>query len=133
MEFNFANNFSTHRKERFKTILLIKQPCKIIKKTFLVSLTSNKPHGGIFSKKTKQWHNSISIVRLCLLFVSIKYSVFLHSSLHSYNRQFPSWLVRLYDFYYVLVVKLRLGKLARSVNNPSQLVSKNRTHSPTMK
>ena len=40
------------------------------------------------------------VVRQC-----IKYLVSLLSSLHSYNKQFTSWLVRLYDFYYSLVVK----------------------------
>ncbi len=33
---------------------LIKQSRKIIKKTFVASLTSNKPPGCIFCKKTKQ-------------------------------------------------------------------------------
>ena len=40
MESDFTNIFLTHRKERFnKTILVIKQPRKIIKKTFVASLT----------------------------------------------------------------------------------------------
>ena len=37
----------------------------------------------------------------------IKYLVSLCSSLYSYNKQITSWLVRLYDFYYSLVVKDR--------------------------
>ena len=32
----------------------VKQPPKIIKKTFVAPLTWNEPHGFIFSKKTKQ-------------------------------------------------------------------------------
>ena len=66
----------------------------------------------------------------------IKYLVSLYPSLHSYNKQITSWLVRLYDFYYSLVVKDRethsFAALTRSSNDHSQLVNKNRTHS-TMK
>ena len=39
MESDFTSIFLTHRKERFKTISLIKQPPKIIKTTFVASLT----------------------------------------------------------------------------------------------
>ena len=42
-----------------------------------------------------------------LLSVNIEYLVSLYSSLHSYNKQFTSWLVHLYDFYYSLAVKGR--------------------------
>ena len=67
----------------------------------------------------------------------IKYLISLYSSLYSCNKQITSWLVRLYDFYYSLVVKDRqthsFAALTRSFNDPSQLVNKNRTHSPTMK
>ena len=39
MESDFTSIFLTRRKERFKTISLIKQPPKIIKTTFVASLT----------------------------------------------------------------------------------------------
>ena len=133
MESDFANNFSTHQKERFKTISLIKQPRKILNKPFVASLTWNKRYGGIFSKK-KAINGKKFFV--CLLSVSIKYSVSLHSSLHSYNKQIILWLVRLYDFHNSLAAKDRsthsFAVLTRSSNNPSQLANKNRTHSPTM-
>ena len=72
-----------------------------------------------------------------LLSVSIKYLVSLYSTLHSYNKQFTSWLVRLYDFYYSLIVKdcqtHSFAALTRSSNDPLQLVNKNRTRSPAMR
>ena len=40
MESDFTSIFLTHRKERFKTISLIKQPPKIIKMTFVASTVS---------------------------------------------------------------------------------------------
>ena len=65
----------------------------------------------------------------------IEYLVSLYSSLHSYDKQFTSYLVHLYDFYYSLVVKGRLthsfAALTRSFNDLSQLVNKIvRTHQP---
>ncbi len=49
---------------------------------------------------------------VCLSSVSIKYSVSLHSSLYSYNKQITSRLIRLYDFCYLLVLLGNLNYLA---------------------
>ena len=53
----------------------------------------------------KKFHFDILLVCLFLLVSYIRISM--HSSLYSYNKQITSWLVRLYDFYYSLVVKDR--------------------------
>ena len=85
MESDFTSIFLTHRKERFKTIPLIKQPPKIIKTTFVASLTWNEPHGFIFSKKTKQKmvRNSILIFCLCVCFCQYHTSI-IYVSLYTY-------------------------------------------------
>ena len=78
--------------------------------TFVVSLRWNKPHGCIFCTKTNRQmvRNFVFIFRLYFVVRQyIKYLVSLYSSLYSYNKQITSWLVRLYDFYYSLVVKDR--------------------------
>ena len=49
MESEFTSIFLTHRKERFKTISLIKQPPKIIKTTFVASLTWITVDNGLLS------------------------------------------------------------------------------------
>ena len=56
-------------------------------------------------------------------------------SQYSYNKQITSWLVRLYDFYSLVVKnrKLTRSKTRSFVCDSSQLVNKNRTASPTMK
>ena len=52
------------------------------------------------------WSEILFLYFACILLsVSIKYLVSRYSSLHSYNKQCTSWLVRLYHFYYSRVVK----------------------------
>ena len=58
-----------------------------------------------FSQENKI--NFVFIFRLYFVVVNIKYLVSLYPSLRSYNKQFTSWLVRLCDFYYSLVVNGR--------------------------
>ena len=80
---------------------LIKQSRKIIKKTFVVSLTSNKPPGCIFCKTTlkaisgKKFYILIFRLCMCLSSVSIKYFVSLHSSLYTHiiNKLLHGWFV----------------------------------------
>ena len=75
MESDFTSIFLTHRKEKFKTISLIKQPPKIIKTTFVASLTWNEPHGFIFTifiihslwRIAKLTRSLRSLVRLTIL------------------------------------------------------------------
>lgn len=76
MESDFANNFSTQRRERFKTISLIEEPRKIIKKPFVASLTWNIPYGCIFSKKKSNKLQEIIFWYFACVFAVCEYQIF---------------------------------------------------------
>ena len=118
MESDFTSIFLTHRKERFKTISLIKQPPKIIKTTFVASLTWNEPHGFIFSKKTKQKmvRNSILIFCLCVCFCQchIPVSLYTHLYTHIINKLLHGWFV---CTIFIIHSLWKIAKLTRSLRS----------------
>ena len=118
MESDFTSFFLTHRKERFKTISLIKQPPKIIKTTFVASLTWNEPHGFIFSKKTKQQmvRNSILIFCLSVCFCQhhISVSLYTHLYTHIINKLLHGWFI---CTIFIIHSLWRIAKLTRSLRS----------------
>ena len=107
---NMESDFVNLLRREIYDILSTKNLERSWRNTFVVSLRWNKPHGCIFCTKTNRQmvRNFVFIFRLYFVVRQyIKYLVSLYSSLYSYNKQITSWLVRLYDFYYSLVVKDR--------------------------
>ncbi len=102
---------------------LIKQSRKIIKKTFVASLTSNKPPGCIFLPENKAVSGKkfyILIFCLCVSRLSVT--------------NIPYFSTYLYA--HIIINKLLHGCLVCAhsfVSNLSQLVNKNGTHSSTRK
>ena len=82
-----------------------------------------------FKERVSKW-NSFH----CLIAVNCHIIVWMKSQ-YLKNKQITSWLVHLYDFYSLVVKNRKLTHLkTRSfVCDSSQLVNKNRPHSPTMK
>ena len=81
---------------------LIKQSRKIIKKTFVASLASNKPSGCIFCKKINK-----AISGFACVFVVCQYKIF-HISTHLYthiiNKLLHGWFLCTLFITYILVV-----------------------------
>ena len=118
MESDFTSISLTHRKERFKTISLIKQPPKIIKTTFFDLINLKWASRFHFQQENKAINGKkfhFDILLVCL-FLSVSYiRISIHSSLYSYNKQITSWLFVCTIF--IIHSLWRIAKLTRSLRS----------------
>ena len=126
-------SFERHLKENSYSASIMND--LVFEKTRKVLLSKQKE----LKKKEKENRTNASIAlkgvsHFIVLSLSIVIIVWVKSH-YLWNKQITSWLVSAYDFYSLVVKnrKLTRSKTRSFVCDSSQLVNKNRTHSPTMK